>query len=80
MASPTKYKYAFLVPAALLGATFAYGEGDLFGIWQTQAGDARVQVSKRGEGSCGTNSAGDSPSRQTRYNWLEQLAALKAPN
>lgn len=46
---------AIVVLGALLGATAvqAQGASDPSGIWQTQAGDARVRVSKCGGGLCG---------------------------
>ena len=41
--------------SASLGATAAYaqGGGEAAGVWVTQAGDARVRVSKCGGGICG---------------------------
>ena len=43
------------VSAALLAApsVFAQGVGEPTGVWQTQAGDARVKISKCGGGICG---------------------------
>ena len=43
------------VTAALLAATpaLAEGAGDPGGVWLTQAGDARVKISKCGGGICG---------------------------
>ena len=43
------------VTAAFLAATpaFAQGAAEPSGIWQTQAGDARVKISKCGGGICG---------------------------
>lgn len=38
---------------AIAPAAFAQGGGDPSGIWLTQAGDARVRVSKCGGGICG---------------------------
>lgn len=42
----------FVLLAALLGATAAHAES-ADGIWLTQAGDARVRISKCGGGICG---------------------------
>ena len=41
--------------AALLGASAAHAQagGQAIGVWLTQAGDARVRVSKCGSGLCG---------------------------
>lgn len=41
--------------AALFGAAAAHAQagGEATGVWQTQAGDARVRVSKCGGGICG---------------------------
>jgi uncharacterized protein (DUF2147 family) len=46
---------AALISAALLTAPSAFAQGatDPTGVWQTQAGDARVKVSKCGGGLCG---------------------------
>src|SRR5690348_18505448 len=47
---------AFIITlTALLAAPSAYaqGAGEPTGVWQTQAGDARVKVSKCGGGICG---------------------------
>jgi uncharacterized protein (DUF2147 family) len=46
---------AFASAAALLAASAAHAQGatDPTGVWQTQAGDARVKVSKCGGGLCG---------------------------
>ena len=46
---------AFLGILAIVGATplHAQAGGDVAGIWLTQAGDARVHVSKCGGGICG---------------------------
>ncbi|HET9534913.1 MAG TPA: DUF2147 domain-containing protein [Mesorhizobium sp.] len=43
------------ISAALLAApsVWAQGAGEPTGVWQTQAGDARVKVSKCGGGICG---------------------------
>ena len=43
------------ISAALFGVTAAHaqGGGEATGVWQTQAGDARVRVSKCGGGLCG---------------------------
>lgn len=43
------------ISAALLTApsVFAQGAGEPTGVWQTQAGDARVKISKCGGGICG---------------------------
>jgi uncharacterized protein (DUF2147 family) len=51
------FRFGFLVAmvAALLAAPIAKAQagGDLGGIWLTQAGDAKVRVSKCGGGICG---------------------------
>jgi len=41
--------------AVLLGAPMAHAQGaaDPSGVWQTQAGDARVKISKCSGGICG---------------------------
>ncbi len=46
---------AIVTLSALLGVTSAQaqGAGNPSGVWQTQAGDARVKVSKCGAGLCG---------------------------
>lgn len=41
------------ISAALLGAPAAQAGGQATGVWLTQAGDARVRVSKCGGGICG---------------------------
>ncbi len=50
-----RFALGIIALAALLGATTAqaHGVGEPAGIWQTQAGDARVKVSKCGGGLCG---------------------------
>ena len=47
--------FVLAILTALLGAptTKAQAGGEVTGIWLTQAGDARVRVSKCGAGSCG---------------------------
>ncbi|MEH2525371.1 MULTISPECIES: DUF2147 domain-containing protein [unclassified Bradyrhizobium] len=47
--------FIIAISAALLAApsSFAQGSGEPTGVWQTQAGDARVKVSKCGGGICG---------------------------
>jgi uncharacterized protein (DUF2147 family) len=47
--------FIIAISAALLAApsAFAQGAGEPTGVWQTQAGDARVKVSKCGGGICG---------------------------
>src|SRR5471030_3302109 len=47
--------FVLLILTALLGASPASAQagGDVSGIWLTQAGDARVRVSKCGGGICG---------------------------
>ncbi len=47
--------FALLILTALLGASPAKAQagGEVTGIWLTQAGDAKVRVSKCGEGICG---------------------------
>jgi uncharacterized protein (DUF2147 family) len=50
----TKFAIPSVVLAALLGATVAHAESaDASGTWLTQAGDARVKISKCGGGICG---------------------------
>ena len=48
-------RLGFFIVAALLAATSvkARADGDVSGIWLTQAGDAKVRVSKCGGGICG---------------------------
>ena len=46
-------KFAIVVTLALIGTSSARAESEPTGIWQTQAGDARVKVSKCGGGLCG---------------------------
>src|SRR5262245_66622483 len=50
-----KAPFIIAISAALLGAPSAraQGSGEPTGVWQTQAGDARVKVSKCGGGICG---------------------------
>jgi uncharacterized protein (DUF2147 family) len=47
--------FIFATAATLLAApsVYAQGSGEPTGVWQTQAGDARVKVSKCGGGICG---------------------------
>lgn len=47
--------FIIAISAALLTApsAFAQGTGEPTGVWQTQAGDARVKISKCGGGICG---------------------------
>jgi len=47
--------FIIAISAALLAApsAFAQGAGEPTGVWLTQAGDARVKVSKCGGGICG---------------------------
>jgi uncharacterized protein (DUF2147 family) len=47
--------FIIAISAALLTAPSAFAQGatDPTGVWQTQAGDARVKVSKCGGGICG---------------------------
>ena len=47
--------FIIAIAAALLAAPSAraQGAGEPTGVWLTQAGDARVQVSKCGGGICG---------------------------
>ncbi|QUS41743.1 DUF2147 domain-containing protein [Tardiphaga alba] len=44
---------AALLGAALTGSAVAQSGGDVGGVWQTQAGDANVRVSKCGTQLCG---------------------------
>src|SRR5256885_17085087 len=50
-----KTAFIIAIAAALLAAPSAYaqGAGEPVGVWLTQAGDARVRVSKCGGGICG---------------------------
>src|SRR5258708_13169418 len=50
-----RYVFTITILAALLAAPSvrAQGAGDATGTWTTQAGDARVRVSKCGSGICG---------------------------
>jgi uncharacterized protein (DUF2147 family) len=50
-----RYVFTIAIWAALLAAPAAraQGAGDATGTWLTQAGDARVRVSKCGSGICG---------------------------
>ena len=51
---PVKSAVAVALFTLLLGATAGSAQGaEPTGIWQTQAGDARVRVSKCGGGLCG---------------------------
>jgi uncharacterized protein (DUF2147 family) len=43
-----------LLGAALAGPALAQSGGEISGVWQTQAGDANVRVSKCGTQLCGT--------------------------
>ncbi|MEH2500890.1 uncharacterized protein (DUF2147 family) [Bradyrhizobium sp. AZCC 1678] len=47
--------FIIAISAALLAApsVLAQGAGEPTGVWQTQAGDARVKISKCGGGICG---------------------------
>jgi uncharacterized protein (DUF2147 family) len=51
--SPVVSGFAVLVSASLMGILPASSESDPSGIWLTQAGDARIQVSRCGAGICG---------------------------
>ena len=50
-----KFGFVLLILTALLGASRvrAQAGGEVTGVWLTQAGDARVRVSKCGGGICG---------------------------
>jgi uncharacterized protein (DUF2147 family) len=50
-----KFGFVLLILTALLGASPARAQagGEVTGVWLTQAGDARVRVSKCGGGICG---------------------------
>jgi uncharacterized protein (DUF2147 family) len=50
-----KFGFVLLILTALLGASRARAQagGEATGVWLTQAGDARVRVSKCGGGICG---------------------------
>ena len=46
--------FIIAISAALLAAPFAFAQGaEPTGVWLTQAGDARVKISKCGGGICG---------------------------
>ena len=51
MACRSGFTIAILM--ALLGAAKAQASGEVSGIWLTQAGDAKVRVSRCGGGICG---------------------------
>src|SRR6267154_2341967 len=53
MACRFGFVIAILVGFLAAPAAQAQAEGEVSGIWLTQAGDARVRVSKCGEGICG---------------------------
>ena len=53
MRSPAISGFAVLLFATLTGILPASSESDPSGVWLTQAGDARVQVSRCGAGICG---------------------------
>ncbi len=48
-----RFGFMIAIVAALLAAPPAQAGGDVSGIWLTQAGDAKVHVSKCGGGVCG---------------------------
>ena len=50
-----RFRIIIAILAALLGASAAHAQagGQATGVWLTQAGDARVRVSKCGSGLCG---------------------------
>ena len=50
-----KFGFLVLILTALFAASTAHAQGgaDPSGVWLTQAGDARVKVSKCGGGICG---------------------------
>jgi uncharacterized protein (DUF2147 family) len=49
-----RFAYLGVLVTSLLGvAAYAQAEGDPSGVWLTQAGDAKVKVSKCGNGICG---------------------------
>ncbi len=50
---PATLAASFILTATLFGAARAAPEGGPAGIWQTQAGDAKVQVSRCGGSLCG---------------------------
>src|SRR6266705_2476486 len=52
---PCRIGFIIAIAASLLAAPSAYAQSanDAVGIWLTQAGDARVRVSKCGSGICG---------------------------
>jgi len=45
---------AFFATSLFAPPVLAQGAGEPTGVWQTQAGDARVKISKCGGGICGT--------------------------
>jgi uncharacterized protein (DUF2147 family) len=51
--SPAVSGFAVLLAATLMGILPASSEADPSGVWLTQAGDARIQVSRCGAGICG---------------------------
>ncbi|HAR17786.1 MAG TPA: DUF2147 domain-containing protein, partial [Bradyrhizobium sp.] len=44
---------AIIATALAVPVAHAQGAPEPFGVWQTQAGDARVKISKCGGGICG---------------------------
>jgi uncharacterized protein (DUF2147 family) len=48
-----RFGFIFVIFAAWLAAAQAQAGGDVGGIWLTQAGDAKVRVSRCGGGICG---------------------------
>src|SRR5258708_8701345 len=48
-----RFVFMIAIVVALLAAPPAQAGGDVSGIWLTQAGDAKVHVSKCGGGVCG---------------------------
>ena len=53
MACRLGFVIAIIATALAAPAAHAQGAPEPFGVWQTQAGDARVKVSKCGGGICG---------------------------
>jgi uncharacterized protein (DUF2147 family) len=54
MACPKTLIAAIFATLLFAPPVLAQGAGEPTGVWQTQAGDARVKISKCGRGICGT--------------------------
>lgn len=53
MARKLAFTIAIMVAALAAPAAYAQGAAEPVGVWQTQAGDAHVRISKCGGGICG---------------------------